>query len=83
MATKITQYGICAANTDGELAGFVNEKIKDGYQPYGLVFISVQHDQLFFHQVIVKMSRIKKPGNNKSKKGERAQLAGPLNSDEC
>jgi hypothetical protein len=50
---KIVQFGICAANTDGELAGLVNRQIKEGWELHGVVFTSVQQDQLFFHQAMV------------------------------
>lgn len=66
MPGKITQYGICAAHTDGELAGMVNEQLKKGFQPYGFVFTSVQCDQLYYHQAMVKTGVIKKRTSKKS-----------------
>lgn len=60
MQPKITQYGICAAHTDGELAHYVNAQLKKGFQPYGFVFTSMQGDCLFFHQAMVRTSAVKK-----------------------
>jgi len=54
MAAKtIIQYGICAANTDGELAALVNRQLKEGWDLHGFVFTTTQHNQLFFHQAMV------------------------------
>ena len=50
---KIIQFGICAANTDGELAAFVNRQLKEGWELHGFVFTSIQHEHLFFHQAMV------------------------------
>ena len=50
---KIVQFGICAANTDGELAGHVNRQLSEGWELHGIVFTSVQNEQLFFHQAMV------------------------------
>ncbi len=65
---KITEYGICSTNGHEDLAGLVNIQIGMGYQPYGFVFTSVQHNTLFFHQVMVKSGTVIKkvtiPKNN-------------------
>jgi len=54
MAVKKTmKFGICAANTDGELAAFVNGQLNEGWELHGFVFTSIQQDQLFFHQAMV------------------------------
>lgn len=50
---NIIQYGIASAYDHMELAGYVNEQIYAGWQPYGNVFQTVQHNQTFIHQPMV------------------------------
>lgn len=50
---RIIEYGIASAHNHMELAGYVNEQIAVGWQPYGDVFQTVQYDQTFIHQPMV------------------------------
>lgn len=49
----IIEYGIASAYDHMELAGYVNEQICNGWQPYGNVFQTTQHNQSFIHQPMV------------------------------
>jgi hypothetical protein len=56
---NIIEYGIATAHNHLELAGYVNMQIVAGWQPYGNVFQTEQHNQTFMHQPMV-MYEIKK-----------------------
>lgn len=49
----ILQYGIATAYDHMELAGYVNDQIAEGWQPYGNVFQTQQREVLFIHQPMV------------------------------
>lgn len=50
----VMDYGICNANTCTELAEHVAIQVRAGWQPHGFIFQSVQGQQIFFHQALVK-----------------------------
>ena len=59
MQERIIQYGIASAHNHLELLDYVNDAIGAGYQPYGNIFLTTQHDQTFIHQPMV-MYELKK-----------------------
>ncbi len=58
MAQKIIEYWMCTSITDSDLDGYVNEKIKEGFQPYGTPFMmatpSSQWDEEPLERIFVK-----------------------------
>ncbi|RYG48264.1 MAG: DUF1737 domain-containing protein [Chitinophagaceae bacterium] len=53
MMEKIIQYGMATGNSHNEVAGYVNEQIAEGWQPYGVPFTTIQHNTLCIHQAMV------------------------------
>ena len=53
MFERILEYGMATAHNHVELLDYVNEGINEGFQPFGNVFITNQHDQTFIHQPMV------------------------------
>jgi hypothetical protein len=53
MGKRIIQYGMATAHNHHELLDYVNDAITAGYQPYGYVFQTTQHEQNFIHQPMV------------------------------
>lgn len=68
MATSriVTEYGICSANTADELAGYVNEQIRNGFVLHDALFLSGPTDDQKFHQAMVKYGVIKKAPRKKA-----------------
>lgn len=53
MPERIIDYGIATAYNHIELLNYVAEAIAEGFQPYGNVFQTTQHNQTFIHQPLV------------------------------
>lgn len=56
----VIEYGICKAHTTAELAGYINVQIKEGFELYESVFQSIQDNEPFFNQAMVKYGIVKK-----------------------
>jgi hypothetical protein len=57
---SIVEYGIATEVNHMSLAGLVNEKICEGWQPHGNVFMTNQYEQNFIHQAMVRYELKKK-----------------------
>lgn len=60
MDKNITEYGIATGHDHYELVAYVDSQIKEGWQPFGNVFTTIQHEMFFIHQPMVKYFSPKK-----------------------
>ncbi len=56
----IEEYGICTAHSNTELIQYVDEQLKNGYEPLGGPYTTIQYNILFIHQAMVKYNLKKK-----------------------